>query len=65
LSRHQKKVFWAIFIVFCIAGTISIYLQGAFDQMSFGGAIILTTLYLIVGFFIRLYVKSNIKEIDK
>jgi hypothetical protein len=65
LSRHQTKVFWAIFIVFCIVGTISIYPQGAFDQMSFGGAIILTTLYLIVGFLIRLYVKSNIKEIDK
>lgn len=44
---------------------MSIYPQGAFDKMSFGGAIILTTLYFVVAFFIRLYVKSNIKEIDE
>lgn len=61
MSHHQKKIFWSIFIVFCITGTINIYPQGAFEQMSFGGAIILATLYLIVAFFIRLYVKSNIK----
>ena len=65
MSRNQKIAFWAIFVGFCLAGTISIYRQGAFDNITIVGGIILTTFYLTVAFFIHLFVKSNPKEIDK
>jgi hypothetical protein len=65
MSQNQKKAFWSIFIGFCVIATSAIYPQGAFENISYGGAIVLTILYFIVAIFIRLYVKSNADSIDK
>jgi len=65
MSYHQKKAFWIIFIAFCCGATLSIYPQGAFDNIGLGGSIIITSLYLVVAIFIRKYIKSNSKEIEK
>ncbi|WNO60582.1 hypothetical protein [Rheinheimera sp. MMS21-TC3] len=65
MSRNQRVAFWSLFIGFCFIATISIYPQGAFDNISVIGAFILTIFYLVVGFFIHLFVKTNPKEIDK
>jgi hypothetical protein len=65
MSRNQKVAFWALFVGFCLTATTSIYPQGAFDNITIVGAIILTIFYLTVAFFIHLFVKSNPKEIDK
>lgn len=51
--------------MFCVGATASIYPQGAFDNITLAGSIIITGFYLIVALFIRKYVKSNPKDIDK
>lgn len=65
MNKNQKIAFWSTFIGFCITGTISIYFQGAFENLSFGGSLILTILYFAVGFFIHKYIKSNPEEVEK
>ena len=65
MSYNQKKAFWVIFIMFCFGATASIYPQGAFDHIGIGGSIIMTAFYLIVAIFIKKYVKSNAKNIEK
>jgi uncharacterized membrane protein YoaK (UPF0700 family) len=65
MSHNQKVAFWSIFIMFCVGATASIYPQGAFDDITLGGSIIMVSFYLIVAMFIRKFVKSNPKDIDK
>jgi hypothetical protein len=65
MSRNQRVAFWSLFIGFCLTATISIYPQGAFDNINVIGALILTIFYLVVGFFIHMFVKTNPKEIEK
>ncbi|MGR3972823.1 hypothetical protein [Shewanella sp. 1180_01] len=65
MSHNQKVAFWSMFIMFCVGATASIYPQGAFDNITLAGSIIITGFYLIVALFIRKYVKSNPKDIDK
>ena len=65
MSKNQKTAFWSIFIAFCIVATATIYSQGAFENLQFGGALILTILYLVCGFFIHLYIKKNPTEVEK
>ena len=65
MSHNQKKAFWIVFITFFFAATASIYPQGAFDNIGLGGSIIMTGMYLTVAIFIRKYIKSNPKDIDK
>ncbi|UZE97210.1 hypothetical protein [Alkalimarinus alittae] len=65
MNKNQRIAFWSTFIGFCITGTISIYFQGAFDDLSFVGSLILTGFYLAVGFFIHKYIKSNPDEVEK
>jgi uncharacterized membrane protein YoaK (UPF0700 family) len=65
MSHNQKVAFWSIFIIFCVGATASIYPQGAFDNITLVGSIIMTSFYLIVAVFIRKYIKSNPKDIDK
>ena len=54
-----------MFIGFCVAATATIYPQGAFDNLSLGGALILTASYLGVALLIRRYVKSNPNSFEK
>lgn len=54
-----------MFIVFCIVATAVIYPQGVSENLSIGGALILTASYMIVSLFIRWFVKSNSNAIDK
>ena len=65
MNPNQKIAIWSIFIGFSITGTISIYVQGAFENLSFGGSLILTSLYFAVAFFIHKYIKSNPEEVEK
>jgi len=65
MSHNQKVAFWSIFIMFCVGATASIYPQGAFDNITLGGSIIMVSFYFIVAIFIRKFVKSNPKDIDK
>lgn len=65
MNHNQKVAFWGIFIMFCVGATASIYPQGAFDNITLIGSTILAGFYLIVAVVIRLYVKSNPKDIDK
>ena len=65
MSHNQKKAFWIVFISFCFAGTTSLYRQSAFDNIGLGGSMIIVGLYLIVAIFIRKYIKSNPKDIEK
>ena len=65
MNSNQAKVFWAMFLTFCITATISIYPQGAFLNIDVGSAGILVCGYLIVGFFMRKYVMTNPEKIDK
>ena len=51
--------------MFCVGATASIYPQGAFDNITLGGSIIMVSFYFIVAIFIRKFVKSNPKDIDK
>jgi len=59
MSDNQNKAFWIIFIVFSVFTTVGLYPQGAFDNITLGGSVIMTIFYLFVAFLIRLYVKSN------
>lgn len=65
MSKNQKRAFWSMFIVFCVLATALIYPQGVFENLSIGGALILTVSYMIVALFIRGFVKSNPDAIDK
>ncbi len=65
MSSNQNKLFWYIFISFCICATIAIYPQGAFDNISLASAAILFGFYLLVALFIYIYIKSNPEQIDK
>jgi len=65
MNKNQRVAFWSIFIGFCVAATAAIYPQGAFENLSVGGALILTTCYLVVAVLIRWYVKSNPSTIEK
>ncbi len=64
MSNNQNKAFWIIFIMFSVLATVGIYPQGAFDNITLGGSVILTIFYLFVAFLIRLYVKSNPETFD-
>jgi len=59
MSTSQSKAFWIIFIIFCLVTTLGLYPQGAFNNITLGGSVIMTVFYLFVAFLIRLYVKSN------
>lgn len=65
MSKNQKKFFWTCFLCFCITATAAIYPQGAFDNLTFGGSIILLAFYLICSYFIHRYIKANADEVDK
>ncbi|MFQ3194193.1 MAG: uncharacterized membrane protein YoaK (UPF0700 family) [Colwellia sp.] len=65
MSHNQKVAYWGMFIMFCVGATASIYPQGAFDNITLVGSIIMVVFYLIVAAFIRKYVNSNPKVIDK
>jgi hypothetical protein len=64
MSDNQNKAFWIIFIMFSVLATAGIYPQGAFDNITLGGSVIMTVFYLFVAFLIRLYVKSNPEMFD-
>ena len=59
MSKNQKIAFASMFVSFCIVGTMSLFSQGAFENIGLGGAAIITFLYLIVAIFIYRYIKTN------
>ena len=65
MTKNQKKAFASMFVSFCIVGTMSLFSQGAFENIGLGGAAIITFLYLIVGYFIYRYIKTNPGKIEK
>nr|WP_320125833.1 hypothetical protein [uncultured Shewanella sp.] len=65
MSKNQKVAFWLAFIGFCVVATATIYPQGAFNHMDFGGALILVLMYLVCAFFIHRYIKKNPSEVEK
>ena len=65
MTKHQNKAFASMFVSFCAVATMSVYRQGAFENINLGGAGIMTSLYLIVGYFIYRYIKTNPGKIEK
>lgn len=65
MSKNQKIAFASMFVSFCIVGTMSLFSQGAFENISLGGAAIITFLYLIVAIFIYRYIKTNPGKIER
>ena len=64
MNRKQKVAFWSLFIGFCVLATIGLYPQDAFDDLSMGGAAILTASFLMCGLAIYLFVTKNPKKIE-
>jgi predicted tellurium resistance membrane protein TerC len=67
MNERKNKLFWSLFFLFCIGTT---FLLDVFDnidisKMSNGEIIILMIWYGIAGFFMRLWIKRNPKEIEK
>ncbi|MFQ3339407.1 MAG: hypothetical protein ACI9VO_002194 [Colwellia sp.] len=46
MSHNQKVAFWDIFIMFYVRATVSIYPQGAFDNITLVGSIIMLKIAL-------------------
>ncbi|MCH8264006.1 MAG: hypothetical protein IIC10_01305 [Proteobacteria bacterium] len=65
MSKNQKIAFASMFVSFCAVGTMSLFSQGAFENIGPGGVGIFTFLYLVVGVFIYLYIKTNPGKIEK
>ncbi len=59
MNKNQKIAFWAMYISFCVVGTMVIDAQGAFNNIDTIGVCILVAVYLVIAFFIRLFIKSN------
>jgi len=55
-----------MYIGFCVAGTVSIYFQGAFEfTASIVGTLILVAFYLLVAFVLYVFVKKNPDQVEK
>lgn len=65
MARKSTVAFWSIFIGFCVTATFSIWMQGAFDGISFVGTLLILSGYFICAFFIHLYIKKNPDTVEK
>ena len=65
MNKQQKIAFAGAFTVFCVGATSFLYRQGALVNLSLGGAAIFTISYLVVGYFLYRYIKSNPDQVDK
>ena len=67
MNMRKNKLFWSLFILFCIVETIILEAFDLIDlsKMDAGADLILTTTYLLVGICMRLWIKRNPKEIEK
>ena len=67
MNMRKNKLFWSLFILFCIVET---FILDSFDLIDFskmdtGAKIILMITYAIMGLFMRLWIKRNPEEIEK
>jgi len=65
MNESQNKAFWILYIGFVVIGTVSIYFQGAFTNISKTGVLILLVSYLAVAYAIHKFVEKNPKEVEK
>lgn len=67
MNVRKNKLFWTLFILFCIVETFILEAFNLIDlsKMDVGADMILTTTYLSVGLCMRSWIKKNPKEIER
>lgn len=63
-SKSQRVFYWTGYVLFCITSTLYLYEQGAFENISFGGSVIILISYLAVAAVSYKYVKDNPDDFD-
>lgn len=58
MTKENRKIFWVTNLVFYIVATAFLYNEGVFNNIDFGGIIILLFTYLLCSFFIFKYFKG-------
>ena len=63
MNKNQITVFWSMFIGFCVSATLSLQVQGAFNEPVLGSNFFWVVTYLLIAALMYIFVKSKPKTI--
>lgn len=65
MNKNQITVFWSMFIGFCVSATLTLQVQGAFNEPVLGSNFFWVVIYLLVAALMYIFVKSKPRTIDR